>query len=127
MISVVIMFLLTWWAALIAIGVVLFLLLYVIYKKPGVWPLSPGAQLPYLGTHAARPTPHPSWNLALAPPLSGIQAGLHRSLPELPTESQTYTVRFLEGLPAGVYIQGRVTKNDCAKVGMCQGPGWMAV
>ena len=29
-------FLLTWWAALIAIGVVLFLLLYVIYKKPGV-------------------------------------------------------------------------------------------
>lgn len=36
-ISVVIMFLLTWWAALIAIGVVLFLLLYVIYKKPGVW------------------------------------------------------------------------------------------
>lgn len=35
-ISVVIMFLLTWWAALIAIGVVLFLLLYVIYKKPGV-------------------------------------------------------------------------------------------
>lgn len=36
-ISVVIMFLLTWWAALIAIGVVLFLLLYVSYKKPGVW------------------------------------------------------------------------------------------
>lgn len=35
-ISVVIMFLLTWWAALIAIGVVIFLLLYVIYKKPGV-------------------------------------------------------------------------------------------
>lgn len=41
MISVVIMFLLTWWAALIAIGVVLFLLLYVIYKKPGVWPWFP--------------------------------------------------------------------------------------
>ncbi|ELW66186.1 Solute carrier family 12 member 3 [Tupaia chinensis] len=35
-ISVVIMFLLTWWAALIAIGVVFFLLLYVIYKKPEV-------------------------------------------------------------------------------------------
>ncbi|XP_070940683.1 solute carrier family 12 member 3 isoform X12 [Macaca nemestrina] len=35
-ISVVIMFLLTWWAALIAIGVVLFLLLYVIYKNPEV-------------------------------------------------------------------------------------------
>ncbi|XP_035580842.1 solute carrier family 12 member 3 isoform X2 [Zalophus californianus] len=35
-ISVVIMFLLTWWAALIAIGVVVFLLLYVIYKKPEV-------------------------------------------------------------------------------------------
>uniref|UniRef100_G1MEF6 Solute carrier family 12 member 3 n=1 Tax=Ailuropoda melanoleuca TaxID=9646 RepID=G1MEF6_AILME len=35
-ISVVIMFLLTWWAALIAIGVVLFLLLYVSYKKPEV-------------------------------------------------------------------------------------------
>nr|XP_017528476.2 solute carrier family 12 member 3 isoform X4 [Manis javanica] len=35
-ISVVIMFLLTWWAALIAIGVILFLLLYVIYKKPEV-------------------------------------------------------------------------------------------
>lgn len=34
-ISVVIMFLLTWWAALIAIGVVLSLLLYVVYKKPG--------------------------------------------------------------------------------------------
>nr|KAF6286381.1 solute carrier family 12 member 3 [Myotis myotis] len=30
------MFLLTWWAALIAIGVVLFLLLYVVYKKPEV-------------------------------------------------------------------------------------------
>lgn len=44
-ISVVIMFLLTWWAALIAIGVVLFLLLYVIYKKPGVclrWPWGSG-------------------------------------------------------------------------------------
>ncbi|XP_008833146.1 solute carrier family 12 member 3 isoform X4 [Nannospalax galili] len=35
-ISVVIMFLLTWWAALIAIGVIFFLLLYVIYKKPEV-------------------------------------------------------------------------------------------
>ncbi|XP_049720573.1 solute carrier family 12 member 3 isoform X1 [Elephas maximus indicus] len=35
-VSVVIMFLLTWWAALIAIGVVLFLLLYVLYKKPEV-------------------------------------------------------------------------------------------
>ncbi|KAM4801129.1 solute carrier family 12 member 3 isoform X5 [Urocitellus parryii] len=35
-VSVVIMFLLTWWAALIAIGVVIFLLLYVIYKKPEV-------------------------------------------------------------------------------------------
>ncbi|KAI5143250.1 Solute Carrier Family 12 Member 3 [Manis pentadactyla] len=35
-ISVVIMFLLTWWAALIAIGIILFLLLYVIYKKPEV-------------------------------------------------------------------------------------------
>ncbi|XP_007945504.1 solute carrier family 12 member 3 [Orycteropus afer afer] len=35
-VSVVIMFLLTWWAALIAIGVILFLLLYVLYKKPEV-------------------------------------------------------------------------------------------
>uniref|UniRef100_A0A670YNR6 Solute carrier family 12 member 3 n=1 Tax=Pseudonaja textilis TaxID=8673 RepID=A0A670YNR6_PSETE len=35
-ISVIIMFLLTWWAALIAIGVVVFLLGYVLYKKPGV-------------------------------------------------------------------------------------------
>ncbi|XP_025026282.1 solute carrier family 12 member 3 [Python bivittatus] len=35
-ISVVIMFLLTWWAALIAIGIVVFLLGYVLYKKPGV-------------------------------------------------------------------------------------------
>ncbi|KAF7656502.1 hypothetical protein LDENG_00040500 [Lucifuga dentata] len=33
---VVIMFLLTWWAALIAFGVVLFLLGYVLYKKPAV-------------------------------------------------------------------------------------------
>lgn len=33
-VSVVIMFLLTWWAALIAIGIVLFLLGYVLYKKP---------------------------------------------------------------------------------------------
>lgn len=32
---VVIMFLLTWWAALIAFGVVLFLLGYTLYKKPG--------------------------------------------------------------------------------------------
>ncbi|KAF7242754.1 Solute carrier family 12 member 3 [Varanus komodoensis] len=35
-ISVVIMFLLTWWAALIAIGIVVFLLGYVLYKKPEV-------------------------------------------------------------------------------------------
>nr|XP_060644282.1 solute carrier family 12 member 3 isoform X1 [Anolis sagrei ordinatus] len=35
-ISVVIMFLLTWWAALIAIGIVVFLLGYVLYKKPVV-------------------------------------------------------------------------------------------
>ncbi len=33
--SVIIMFLLTWWAALIAIGIVIFLLGYVLYKKPG--------------------------------------------------------------------------------------------
>lgn len=32
---VVIMFLLTWWAALIAFGVVLILLGYTLYKKPG--------------------------------------------------------------------------------------------
>ncbi|KAI5098152.1 solute carrier family 12 member 3 [Silurus meridionalis] len=35
-VSVVIMFLLTWWAALIAIGIVVFLLGYVLYKKPSV-------------------------------------------------------------------------------------------
>ncbi|KAF4091616.1 hypothetical protein AMELA_G00038910 [Ameiurus melas] len=35
-VSVVIMFLLTWWAALIAIGIVLVLLGYVLYKKPSV-------------------------------------------------------------------------------------------
>ncbi|XP_067853869.1 solute carrier family 12 member 3 isoform X2 [Heptranchias perlo] len=35
-ISIVIMFLLTWWAALIAIGIVGFLLAYVLYKKPAV-------------------------------------------------------------------------------------------
>uniref|UniRef100_A0A8C0GDU4 Solute carrier family 12 member 3 n=1 Tax=Chelonoidis abingdonii TaxID=106734 RepID=A0A8C0GDU4_CHEAB len=35
-ISVVIMFLLTWWAALIAIGIIVFLLGYVLYKKPEV-------------------------------------------------------------------------------------------
>ncbi|XP_048828420.1 solute carrier family 12 member 3 [Brienomyrus brachyistius] len=35
-VSVVIMFLLTWWAALIAIGIIIFLLAYVLYKKPGV-------------------------------------------------------------------------------------------
>ncbi|KAM4619169.1 solute carrier family 12 member 3 [Polymixia lowei] len=35
-VSVVIMFLLTWWAALIAIGIVLFLLGYTLYKKPAV-------------------------------------------------------------------------------------------
>ncbi|NXH38895.1 S12A3 protein, partial [Dicaeum eximium] len=35
-VSVVIMFLLTWWAALIAFGVVVFLLGYVLYKKPDV-------------------------------------------------------------------------------------------
>ncbi|XP_067408189.1 solute carrier family 12 member 3 isoform X1 [Emydura macquarii macquarii] len=35
-VSVVIMFLLTWWAALIAIGIVVFLLGYVLYKKPEV-------------------------------------------------------------------------------------------
>ncbi|KAM9192314.1 solute carrier family 12 member 3 isoform 4-T4 [Dugong dugon] len=35
-VSVVIMFLLTWWAALITISIILFLLLYVLYKKPEV-------------------------------------------------------------------------------------------
>uniref|UniRef100_A0ABM5ETX5 Solute carrier family 12 member 3 isoform X2 n=1 Tax=Pogona vitticeps TaxID=103695 RepID=A0ABM5ETX5_9SAUR len=35
-VSVIIMFLLTWWAALIAIGIVVFLLAYVLYKKPVV-------------------------------------------------------------------------------------------
>ncbi|KAM9182735.1 solute carrier family 12 member 3 [Mergus octosetaceus] len=35
-ISVVIMFLLTWWAALITLGIVVFLLGYVLYKKPDV-------------------------------------------------------------------------------------------
>ncbi|XP_067905704.1 solute carrier family 12 member 3 isoform X2 [Heterodontus francisci] len=35
-ISMVIMFLLTWWAALIAIGIVGFLLAYALYKKPAV-------------------------------------------------------------------------------------------
>nr|XP_006114792.1 solute carrier family 12 member 3 [Pelodiscus sinensis] len=35
-VSVVIMFLLTWWAALIAISIVVFLLGYVLYKKPEV-------------------------------------------------------------------------------------------
>ncbi|XP_066569608.1 solute carrier family 12 member 3 [Amia ocellicauda] len=35
-VSVVIMFLLTWWAALIALGIVIFLLGYVLYKKPSV-------------------------------------------------------------------------------------------
>ncbi|NWR15937.1 S12A3 protein, partial [Emberiza fucata] len=35
-VSVVIMFLLTWWAALIAFGIVVFLLGYVLYKKPDV-------------------------------------------------------------------------------------------
>ncbi|KAF7686792.1 hypothetical protein HF521_015185 [Silurus meridionalis] len=35
-ISVVLMFLLTWWAALITFGIILFLLGYVIYKKPKV-------------------------------------------------------------------------------------------
>ncbi|KAH0619476.1 hypothetical protein JD844_000131 [Phrynosoma platyrhinos] len=40
-ISVVIMFLLTWWAALIAIGIVVFLLGYVLYKKPGTMQTGP--------------------------------------------------------------------------------------
>nr|XP_025967910.1 solute carrier family 12 member 3 isoform X3 [Dromaius novaehollandiae] len=35
-VSIVIMFLLTWWAALIAFGIVIFLLGYVLYKKPDV-------------------------------------------------------------------------------------------
>ncbi|RXM33031.1 Solute carrier family 12 member 3 [Acipenser ruthenus] len=35
-ISVVIMFLLTWWAALIAIGIVIFLLGYVLYTRPAI-------------------------------------------------------------------------------------------
>uniref|UniRef100_UPI00398E5B08 solute carrier family 12 member 3 n=1 Tax=Pristiophorus japonicus TaxID=55135 RepID=UPI00398E5B08 len=35
-ISVVIMFLLTWWAALVAVGIVGFLLAYALYKKPAV-------------------------------------------------------------------------------------------
>ncbi|XP_078500176.1 solute carrier family 12 member 3-like [Lissotriton helveticus] len=35
-VSIVIMFLLTWWAALIAVGIIIFLLGYVTYKKPNV-------------------------------------------------------------------------------------------
>lgn len=100
MISVVIMFLLTWWAALIAIGIVLFLLLYVVYKKPGVWPWFPrGAQLP------TRAAVQPGWSLipAGALPLNGTRADLHLSLPEPGTQRNTPTrgqipVRVLEGL-----------------------------
>lgn len=111
MISVVIMFLLTWWAALIAIGVVLFLLLYVIYKKPGMWLWSPWGSTPCPDSHAVRLAPHPSWNLE-------TQTGLHLSLPEpesqrnMPTLGQT-PVRFLEGLPASVCMQARVAKGGC--------------
>ncbi|XP_029437368.1 solute carrier family 12 member 3-like [Rhinatrema bivittatum] len=36
LVSVVIMFLLTWWAAIIAVGIIVFLLGYVTYKKPDV-------------------------------------------------------------------------------------------
>lgn len=99
MISVVIMFLLTWWAALIAIGVVLFLLLYVIYKKPGVWPWFPGGGGGGGLSRAASQSLIP----ARALPLNGTRAGLHLSLPEpgaqrnMPTRGQT-PVRFLEGL-----------------------------
>uniref|UniRef100_A0A672UF38 Solute carrier family 12 member 3 n=1 Tax=Strigops habroptila TaxID=2489341 RepID=A0A672UF38_STRHB len=45
-ISVVIMFLLTWWAAFIAFGIVIFLLGYILYKKPDVnWGSSMQASL----------------------------------------------------------------------------------
>lgn len=46
-VSVVIMFLLTWWAALIAFGIVVFLLGYVLYKKPGAWRLWRGPHIPH--------------------------------------------------------------------------------
>lgn len=70
-ISVVIMFLLTWWAALIAIGLVLFLLLYVIYKKPGVqFQAAEGLRYPPVPREAAKGSPCPSAQLK----------GLHRAL-----------------------------------------------
>lgn len=71
-ISVVIMFLLTWWAALIAIGVVLFLLLYVIYKKPGVRAqVAQGLRLPF--PHPPRAPSQPSC------PSAQLE-GLHQAL-----------------------------------------------
>lgn len=48
-VSVVIMFLLTWWAALIALGIVVFLLGYVLYKKPGAWWLRGQPHVPARG------------------------------------------------------------------------------
>lgn len=46
-VSVVIMFLLTWWAALIAIGIVLFLLGYALYKRP--------CEMPHTHAHPRKP------------------------------------------------------------------------
>lgn len=58
-ICVVIMFLLTWWAALIAIGVVMFLLGYTLYKKPGNFPHKHAVSCAVQRHTAASPTVSP--------------------------------------------------------------------
>lgn len=76
-ISVVIMFLLTWWAALIAIGVVLFLLLYVIYKKPGVQSLGSPRSLgsPFRGgCQASHPALQPSQGACITLQPHGVRS-----------------------------------------------------
>lgn len=90
------MFLLTWWAALIAIGVVLFLLLYVIYKKPGVHLSCEAAALLPQGSHAGGP--------ALCPWLESPESGsvLSRA-PLCPSPS---SLPMWQGTPRDIPTQG---------------------
>nr|XP_033779076.1 LOW QUALITY PROTEIN: solute carrier family 12 member 3-like [Geotrypetes seraphini] len=94
LVSVVIMFLLTWWAAIIALGIVIFLLGYVTYKKPEVnW----GSSVQAAHYHLA---------LAYSVNLTGVEDHVKNFRPQCMVLTGAPNFR-----PALVDFFGTVTKN----------------
>ncbi|XP_063043376.1 solute carrier family 12 member 3-like [Engraulis encrasicolus] len=98
-ISVILMFLFTWWAALVTIGIILFLLGYVIYKKPQVnWGSSVQAS---------------TYNMALSysVSLSGVEDHVKNYRPQCLVLTGPPNLR-----PALVDFVGSFTKNVCLMI-----------